>query len=98
MKEKPKMYQNKVAKEFHNNKLIYTSFGNDNFDIRYDTSDIRKKINDIINSNTFIYSKLVHIIIGNEMITRKIIGVYNNNLITIDNEYIPIDNIKDIYI
>ncbi len=98
MKEKPKMYQNKVSKEFHNNKLIYTSFDKYNSDIRYDTSDIRKKINDIINSNTFIYSKLVHIIIGNEMITRKIIGVYNNNIITIDNEYIPIDNIKDIYI
>ena len=99
MSEKPKMYQNRVNKEFHNNKLIYTSFDKDkNSVIKYDTADIRKKINDITNSNSFIYSKLVHIIIGNETITRKIIGVYNNNLITIDNEYIPIDNIQDIYI
>ena len=98
MKEKPKMYQNKVSKEFHNNKLVYTSFDKQNNDIRYGTGDIRKKINEIINSNTFIYSKLVHIIIGSEVITRKIIGVYNNSLITIDNEYIPIDNIYDIYI
>lgn len=98
MKEKPKMYQNRADKEFHNNKLIYTSFDKHSKELKYDTSDIRKKINDIINSNTFIYSKLVHIIIRNEIITRKIIGVYNNNLITIDNEYIPIDNIQDIYI
>ena len=32
-----------------------------------------------------------------EVLTKKIIGVYNNNLVTIDNEYIPIELIKDIY-
>ena len=99
MEDKPKMYQNRINKEFHNNRIVYTSFDKNNSGLyKYDTNDIRKKINDIISSNSFIYSKLVHIIIGNETITRKIIGVYNNNLITIDNEYIPIDNIQDIYI
>lgn len=98
MKEKPQMYQNRVNKEFHNNKMVYTSFDK-NVNIKQYTGDeIRKKINSIINSNSFIYSKLVHIVINNETITRKIIGIYSNNLITIDNEYIPIDNIEDIYI
>lgn len=98
MKEKPQMYQNRVNKEFHNNKMVYTSFDK-NVNIKQYTSDeIRKKINSIINSNSFIYSKLVHIVINNETITRKIIGIYSNNLITIDNEYIPIDNIEDIYV
>lgn len=98
MKEKPQMYQNRVNKEFHNNKIVYTSFDK-NVNIKQYTGDeIRKKINSIINSNSFIYSKLVHIVINNETITRKIIGIYSNNLITIDNEYIPIDNIEDIYI
>lgn len=98
MKEKPQMYQNRVNKEFHNNKIVYTSFDK-NVNIKQYTGDeIRKKINSIINSNSFIYSKLVHILINNETITRKIIGIYSNNLITIDNEYIPIDNIEDIYI
>ena len=98
MKEKPQMYQNRVNKEFHNNKIVYTSFDK-NVNIKQYTSDeIRKKINSIINSNSFIYSKLVHIVINNETITRKIIGIYSNNLITIDNEYIPIDNIEDIYV
>lgn len=103
MSEKPKMYQNRINKEIHNNKLVYSSFDNDNkinniYSEVVDSNEIRKKINNIINSNNFIYSKMVHIVIGSEIITRKIVGLYNNNLITIDNEYIPIDNIKDIYI
>ena len=98
MKEKPQMYQNRVNKEFHNNKIVYTSFDKNVKIKQYTGDEIRKKINSIINSNSFIYSKLVHIVINNETITRKIIGIYSNNLITIDNEYISIDNIEDIYI
>ena len=96
MGDKPKMYQNKTIKEFHNNKEIYTSFSNE--DSIISINNIRKKIENIINSNNFIYSKLVNIVIGNDIIQRKIIGIYNNNLLTIDNEHIPLNNIKDIYI
>ena len=106
MSEKPKMYQNRINKEIHNNRVVYNSYDKDNkvnkdnniYSEVVDTNEIRKKINSIINANNFIYSKMVHIVIGNETITRKIVGLYNNNLITIDNQYIPIDNIKDIYI
>ena len=100
MSEKPKMYQFKEYKEFNNNKKVYMSSDriNDNdSEILKNNNDIRKKINDILNSPTFIYLTKVNIVIGNDTITRKIIGIHNNNLITIDNEYIPIDNIKDIY-
>ena len=41
---------------------------------------------------------MVHIVIGNEMIIRKIIGLFGDNVVTIDNEYIPINNIRDIYV
>lgn len=99
MDDKPKMYQNKIVKEFHNNKSVYTSYNVDsNPDTITNINDIRKKIENIINSNNFIYSKLVNIVIGNDIIKRKVIGIYNNNLLTIDNEYIPLNNIKDIYI
>ena len=101
MNEKPKMYQNRINKEMHNNRLVYNSYDKNDKNIYnevVDSNEIRKKINNIISANNFIYSKMVHIVIGNEVITRKIIGIYNNNLITIDNEYIPIDNIKDIYL
>ena len=99
--DKPKMYQNRVNKEFHNNKTVYTSYLEEDNKVVNDINlenDIRKKINNIINSKTFVYSKMVHIVIGNEIIMRKIIGLFNNNLVTIDNEYIPIVNIKDIYV
>lgn len=96
MNDKPKMYQNKISKEINNNRVIYMSNNTDKKS-NIGNSDIRKKINDIINSNTFIYSKRVNIVIGNDIISRKIIGIINNNLVTIDNEYIPIDNIYDIY-
>jgi len=97
MKEKPKMYQNKIDKIFHNNKLVYMSSDKIKMGDVYKINDIRKKIDDIINDNSFIYRTRVNIVINNEIISRKIIGISNNNLVTIDNEYIPIDSIQDIY-
>ncbi len=96
MKEKPKMYQNHINKIFHNNKQIYNSL--DYLNQKNDIRDIRKKINDIITANSFIYSKLVNIKVGNKIIMRKIIGIDHDNLVTIDNEYIPIESIQDIYV
>ena len=99
MNNKPRMYQNRINKEFHNNREIYTTYDKeDNQDYITNINDIRRKIESIINSRNFIYSKLVNIVIGNDIIKRKIIGINNNNLITIDNEYIPLENIKDIYV
>lgn len=97
MKDLPKMYQHREHKEFNNNRQVYYGMEKDNTNHILSTNDIRKKINDIINSPSFIYRTTVNIVIGNETIIRKIVGIYNNNLITIDNEYIPIENIKDIY-
>ena len=98
MTDKPKMYKCDVRKEFNNNRSVYASY-NDNrktFKV-YDTKDIRNKINNIFNSNSFIYRTKVNILIDNQVLTKKIVGVYNDNLVTIDNEYIPINIIKDIY-
>ena len=97
MKEKPKMYHNKIDKVFHNNRLVYMSYDKD---LRHDLAkldDIRKKIDHILNDNSFIYRTMVNIKINNEIIVKKIIGIVNNNLITIDNERIPIESIQDIY-
>lgn len=89
------MYQNKVDKVFTNNKNIFTTLDNKNRVM--ESNDIRKKINNILNSNNYIYRVNVHILLDTGLIERKIIGIYNNNLITLDNEYIPIDSIRDIY-
>lgn len=95
--EKPKIYQNREYKEFHNNREVFMSTDKDLTKMVWDSNDIRKKINDIIDAPNFIYRANVNILIGNDIIQRKIVGIYNNNLITIDNEHIPIDTIKDIY-
>lgn len=95
--DKAKMYQNRVNKDFHNNKEIYMTSDNNNTVI-FTGNEIRKKIDNIINSSSFIYSKLVHIVVNGEVILKKIVGVYGDNLITIDNEYIPLNNIEDIYV
>ena len=97
MEEKPKLYQHREKKEFRNNSRVYYSMDKEDTNIIWNSNDIRKKINNIINSPSFIYRTEVNIVIGNETIVRKIIGIYNNNLVTIDNEHIPIDSIKDIY-
>jgi len=101
MSDKPKMYRCNAKKEFNNNRSVYASYNDNgnrnNTDIVYDTNEIRKKINEIFGAHDFIYRTKVNILIDNQVITKKIIGLYNNNLVTIDNEYIPISMIKDIY-
>lgn len=97
MNDKPEMFHNKINKEINNNKVIYTSYLKKDT-VKFGTDDIRKKVDDIVNSDSFIYSKLVNVVIDNNVIKKRIIGIYNNNLITIDNEYIPLDSINDIYI
>lgn len=94
---KPELYHNKEYKEFHNNREVFMSSDRENNSSIKSSNDIRKKVNDIINSTSFIYQTMVNIVIGNEIIKKKIIGIKGNNVVTIDNEYIPLDNIKDIY-
>ena len=97
MSDKPKMYRGVVRKDINNNRSIYASY-NDKREIRvYDSSEVRKKIDDIFNSSTFIYRTRVKIVMNGDILVKKVIGVYNNNLVTIDNEHIPISMIDDIY-
>jgi len=97
MTQKPEMYRGNIKKEFNNNRSIYASYKDSGEVLVYDTSEVRKKINDIFTSNNFIYRTKVNIVMDNKTVTKKVIGVYNNNLVTIDNEHIPINNIQDIY-
>jgi len=98
MADKPKMYRCTEKKEFNNNRSVFASYKDNVMSNKvYDTNDIRKKINNIFSSNNFIYRTKVNILIDDQILTKKVVGVYNNNLVTIDNEHIPISMIKDIY-
>ena len=99
MSEKTKMYRCEVNKKFNNYQSIYSSYNynDDNTFKLQDLNDIRKKINNLFESPNFIYRTKVNLVINNQILSKKVIGLYNNNLVTIDNEQIPINLIQDIY-
>lgn len=105
-KELPKMYQNKIEKNFDNIQKVYTTLYSD---IKSSDNKIQKtninnlytieqKIYNIFKSPTYIYKIDVVIETDEGSFDKRIIAKNKNNLITIDNEYIPINKIRDIYL
>lgn len=104
MKDLPKMYHSSINKNINNVQKLYSTMSQSNKEeilIRkhevYDRFTIEQKIKNIFNSPNYVYKADVYIELDNEVVKKRIVAYINNNLITIDNEYIPIDKIKDIY-
>lgn len=100
MKELPKMYQNKINKKIDSIQKIYNSFDDratKTSNIKYGNISIDKKIEDIFTSPEYVYKADVTIVTDKETIKKRIVARNKNNIITIDNEYIPISIIRDIY-
>lgn len=102
-KKLPSIFANKINKNIDNNKKIYYSDleqnkikeqQNNNF--LKPQININQKINKIFNSPKYVYKADVTIKLKDKTINKKIIGKNNNNIITIDNELIPISDIEDI--
>ena len=112
MKEKGNMYKSPINKEINNSQKVYsTLYENDtkinnqsNLTNNYvkkniiDYRSVDRKIYDILHSNDYIYKADVTIVLKDRTINKKIIGKTKDKLITMDNEYIPINTIRDIYI
>lgn len=111
MKELPKMYRNKIEKEITNNeKFFSTMYRNENElkvektktvkPITNNTNNytVEQKIAKIFSSPNYIYKIDVVISTDKDIAEKRIVGKTKTNLITIDNEYIPINTIRDIYI
>lgn len=97
-RELPKMYHNIVNKPISSIQKVYSSIDNNrDDDIKYPNISIDKKIKDIFNSNNYVYKADVTIVTDTDTLHKRIIARNRNNLITIDNEYIPISIIRDIY-
>ena len=102
-KELPKMYQNKIKKDFSNIQKVFSTMYEDRStdleeDIKTDMYTVEQKIYNIFKSPTYIYKADVVIVTDRGKVEKRIIGKNRDNLITMDNEYIPINTIKDIYI
>ena len=100
-KELPKMYHNKINKTVNSIQKVYSSMENHkNNELRqnkYSSISIDQKIEQIFKEKDFVYKADVEIITDTENIKKRIVARNQNNLITIDNEYIPISIIRDIY-
>lgn len=100
-KQIPKMYQNKIEKNFDNTQKVYSTM-NDNLTEKKKPSkynyNIEQKICNIFKSPTYVYKVDVIIETDEGKLEKRVIGKNKNNLITIDNEYISIDKIRDIYL
>lgn len=107
-KKLPGVFANKIEKELNNNEKVFCSFNNNVGDRSINQEqkvgnttykqglNINQKINNIFNSPRYVYKAEVNITTRDGLITRKIIGQNSTHLITIDNELIPISDIKDI--
>ena len=95
------MYHNKINKTVNSIQKVYSSIENhENNELRqnkYSSISIDQKIEQIFKEKDFVYKADVEIITDAETIRKRIVARNQNNLITIDNEYIPISIIRDIY-
>ena len=101
MKELPKMYHTKINKSENNIQKIYSTIGKESDNSieerKYSNISIDKKINNIFNAKDYVYKADVTIITDTDTLHKRIVARNQNNLITIENEYIPISIIRDIY-
>jgi hypothetical protein len=92
MNKLPKVFANTNLGKLKNNETIY-------YDKKRSitkNNNINFKINQLFKSSRFVYKINVKVTTEKGINTYRIIGKSNNNLITIDNELIPIDTIIDI--
>lgn len=107
-KKLPKVFANKPNKEFNNNDRVFYSKEEKSDDITRNSNihelnqnsmnvkNIYQKINEIFNSERYVYKAEVEIKTNKRNIKTKVIGQNKTHLITIDNELIPITDIEDI--
>ena len=92
-KNKIKNIKSKVQKDYYYHNLP----SNKNEENIVSKSELLNKIDDLFKNKDFIYKADVTIMLKNgENIKRKVISFKDNNLITLDNEKINIDDIINI--
>lgn len=96
MKKLPNLYTNTFNKKIDNSIDFITIKETEEKEKKLSQQEINKKIDNIFKSTNYIYKIKVLITLENEIITETIIGKKGNNLITINNKLININNIIDI--
>ena len=99
MMELPKMYHSVVNNIDNQVQKVYSTIGKHDDVLRksYSHVSIDKKIDDIFRNKDFVYKADVVIVTDNDSFRKRVVARNSNYLVTIDNEYIPINTIRDIY-
>lgn len=105
-KKLPGVFANKIDKDFQNNKHVFYSRNegleqvdtvNRGIQVEADTIvNVEQKINQIFQSPNYIYKADVLITTDRGKMEKRIVGKRQGNLITMENELIPISSIVDI--
>ena len=98
-KKLPKVFANKIDKNLNNNETVYYN-KNELRSEQHDNSNsiftVKQKINQIFSSARYVYKADVIITTKNGKMNKRIIGRNRNELITMDNEVINVNDILDI--
>ena len=98
-KKLPKVFANKIDKPLKNNETVYYDRGEEKKEEPIKTNSIlsiNQKINQIFGSSRYVYKADVIITTKNGKMNKRIIGRNRNELITMDNEVINVNDILDI--
>lgn len=96
MKNLPHVFANQITKKIDNSQE-YSKVETRELKV-VSKGEIEKKINNIFKSEKYIYKIKVEIVTDKGRFEKTLVGKNNQGLITIDNEIINIDTIKDIYL
>ena len=102
MKKLPKVYQNELNNNIHNNKKVFDSLKENSINKKKiikstKKQSIKEKIKDLINQNKYIFNMETVLVFSDHEEVTNIAGIVNNHIITMDNRIIKIDELKDIY-
>ena len=93
----PKVFINKIYKSIKNNKESYYYKGNEPIIIDDADINVKETINEIFNSDSFVYKTKVTIKFKNgKSKVYEIVAMKNNELISIDGDKIKVDDIVNI--
>ncbi len=98
-KKLPKVFANKIDKNLNNNETVYYNKNEVRSEQKDNSSSIftvNQKINQIFSSARYVYKADVIITTKNGKMNKRIIGRNRNELITMDNEVINVNDILDI--
>lgn len=103
-KKLPKVFAGKIDHKIDNNKEVFYSNIHETSPIKEvkTNSTVQKsttqKINEIFASTNYVYKATVKIELPSGVVEKNIVGKNERYLITMDNEKIPLDDIKDIWV